>query len=575
MTKLFIKHTILSFFITSTFIASSCTQAGSTSIDINNIYLKNIHTEEIQVIDGNAVTVRVHKPKENCAVTLFMNGIVRTVSFKEGDRRFTQGYVPELATDPKTYSTSLDPNINLYDLVKMEVENAPNCDQIIIAQSQGGLRATAYAQIMDQLGVGDRIKAIIYVGSPVRGWSALAMGVPSLAARLDQEIFTPLAKAKSSIAEIADANLATLINSITDQLGASATDALAKKATNEVLNQMSPTSNWSKQYMGIDANYSAKPINLFENNFITSLISTGKDSLIGVTDNSIYRQVLPSYIKVGFVIGDENNLGALAAGNKKLVDAGCTNYPIPLKMFAPNLPDFCWPNLTAKPLSELVFSASPIIFGGVAILNRGAWTAESAMSAGLRVDSTGAKVSSTNWKIAYYAARTACFWWCDPSWMMDNANREWDKANRLWDEANYHETLAKRKWDAIGNAEASIPWFNSLPSHLAIAYQSYNHDGLIPAYDQYRNIDEFGGQPISNGEYIRIAHATHTGAHNLAQDGSSPDIWGTDREAGWEKPILSNDGIIASWYEENIQSAATLEEQTLWQMARYNIIVNY
>jgi Alpha/beta hydrolase of unknown function (DUF915). len=77
---------------------------------------------------------------------------------------------------------------NFNDLLGKMASTYGDRDQVIVAHSQGGLRALAYAQLLKTKGDSSRVKAIVTVGSPIQGEHALLYGSASLNSRLNNRV---------------------------------------------------------------------------------------------------------------------------------------------------------------------------------------------------------------------------------------------------------------------------------------------------------------------------------------------------------------------------------------------------
>jgi|GEM_PF-1715814 len=60
--------------------------------------------------------------------------------------------------------------------------------QVVIGQSQGGFRALGYANYLKEKGEADKLKAVISIGAPARGFTPLIKGKMDLAYRIDEKI---------------------------------------------------------------------------------------------------------------------------------------------------------------------------------------------------------------------------------------------------------------------------------------------------------------------------------------------------------------------------------------------------
>jgi len=121
----------------------------------------------IKIVPVGGTLIPIDRPR-----TVFISGL--NILGNDSDN------VVSIGTDRLNKKTS-----SMTDFVKAMVRNSPNADQLLIAYSQGGLRAIGYANVMERLGFGNRIKGIIFIDSPVRGFPALSWGKGRLVQTVD------------------------------------------------------------------------------------------------------------------------------------------------------------------------------------------------------------------------------------------------------------------------------------------------------------------------------------------------------------------------------------------------------
>ncbi|MFZ5368402.1 MAG: hypothetical protein ACOZCE_09230 [Spirochaetota bacterium] len=60
--------------------------------------------------------------------------------------------------------------------------------QVVIGHSQGGFRALGYANYLKEKGEADKLKAVISIGAPARGFTPLIKGKDDLSRRIDDKV---------------------------------------------------------------------------------------------------------------------------------------------------------------------------------------------------------------------------------------------------------------------------------------------------------------------------------------------------------------------------------------------------
>lgn len=160
------------------------------ALDVNELstrFNKDINDENIVMIPLDdlliPIPVKEYPVDNDKCVTLFFPGVNSDIDYNPIAKFNNPGHV----TDPGISKVSTT-ETSMEDVIKIMMANAPDCKQILIGHSQGGVRALAYANIMTQLGYGDRIKAVITIGSPVNGHPALVLGKEHLAGELAKTV---------------------------------------------------------------------------------------------------------------------------------------------------------------------------------------------------------------------------------------------------------------------------------------------------------------------------------------------------------------------------------------------------
>ena len=236
--------------------------------------------------------------------------------FLDGVGNELPGYVPKPGSPNNTMWINMTNQVN-----HMVSQIGSKENQVLIAHSQGGLRALGYAKTMGDANKADKIKALITIGSPVMGSSTLRQGVDVIKTRLDAIIKT-FAEGARLTAQVygMDANYQNVLDGmkITGFETDSLTTSLFGKSLAQLMSQengildTSPNSQWYKNNVG--------PQITTVGHWVS--VPTGFSWLpyyyYYVIDSTTTSPKIPSNIPIGYVVGEKKSLQHVVWDNMKL-----------------------------------------------------------------------------------------------------------------------------------------------------------------------------------------------------------------------------------------------------------------
>lgn len=384
-------------------------------------------------------------------------------------------YAPSSGATNDTTFISLKNQVN-----HMMLQTSAKNNQALIAHSQGGVRALGYASAMSKAGLGQKISALITIGSPVMGVSTLRQGMDVLKTRVDNLIKTFSEGVRlTAVVFGMGQDYQNALNGMT--ITGFETDSLILKLYGKTLSQLltqengildlSPESTWYKENIAPQTTTSGKWVAVptgagyspYTYYYVISSSSTTASAKI------------PSTIPLGYIAGEKSSIT-----------------------------DVIWNNMTLSAL----YKNEKLPF----------WTSYAVkMAPGLA--STALGNAAYKWRLDENEKRDKDYW----AEFGDNANP--------FDGDSYQGHYMVQAQQSSRNAAAC-----DAAKDLAVNYQTYMdnilgspiHDGLIVAADQWANFSgekNLGGRPFDSAKPDLSIMRTQTNHISEKYDRS---IWGSD-----------------------------------------------
>lgn len=235
-------------------------------------------------------------------------------------------------------------------------------EQVVIGHSQGGYRALGYANYLKEKGEADKLKAIISIGAPARGFTPLIKGKDDLSRRIDNKVKITINGIYSCFSVLGIGNVTSAIPwllaggtgshalyraivpffvngfSFQDWNSPSSvkmiSNVLGKIVSDEVMTDFNPNSTYLKERIApsyIPAQGHWVKVKIGEIRIWSIVIPLYKS--VWVLDKpaqTVYK--MPAHVKTGFIVGKgsvkEMVLAGTDGGTRAAADAVFTGMPI-------------------------------------------------------------------------------------------------------------------------------------------------------------------------------------------------------------------------------------------------------